>query len=110
YRTARERFARRRPRAVLFSVATEPAQKALCAAADAAGIPVIFSRHGEAGMRGAPILAYTDPDVASWALCWGEFEDGWYQRHAKRPLNRRITGAPMIEGSVAEARPRAIAR
>jgi hypothetical protein len=96
-------FAATRPHVLLTPVAAMLREKTICAAAAAAGIPVLVSRHGELGMRAAPMVAHQDVESVDWSLCWGRWEQEWTKRYARRHVETVVVGAPMIEEAVAHA-------
>lgn len=103
----RQAFERRRPDAVVTSMAAVADQKAACHAARGLEIPVIVSRHGELGTRHVPMVAYQDVQSVDWALCWGRWEADWVGRHGPAHVGVEIVGSPMIEAAVARAPERA---
>lgn len=103
----RQAFERRRPDAVVTSMAAVADQKAACHAARRLGVPVIVSRHGELGTRHVPMVAYQDVRSVDWALCWGRWEADWVARHGPGHVGVEIVGSPMIEEAIARAPERA---
>ena len=97
---------RDRPDALLASTYAAPAAKAAATAARFAGIPTLVTRHGELGTRDLPVMRFNDLDVVEWALCWGTWEAEFVARHALRPVQTVVVGAPMIETAARAAPPR----
>ncbi len=85
---------------LLMSSAAYPIAKAAAAAARAAGVPAIVTRHGEVGTRELPTVALEDADSVDWVLCWGEREAEWTRQSTRAGTRAVVTGSPAAEAQV----------